>query len=94
MYVSKGATSWPFPALPPTPGEDETVLLVAQGEVWYTRSEDEGMKYYSGMTSIPVALGESALFFPLGVRPKKSEGAFIIEIEITVDLYTRLTEKP
>ena len=80
--------------LTPYTREDETVLLVAQGEVWYTRSEDEGMKYYSGMTSIPVALGESALFFPLGVRPKKTEGAFILEIEITVDLYTRLTEKP
>ena len=80
--------------LTPYTREDETVLLVAQGEVWYTRSKEEGMKYYSGMTSIPVALGESAIFFPLGVDPEKSADAFSIEIEITVDLYTRMVEKP
>lgn len=75
--------------LTPYTREGDQVLLVAQGEVWYTRSSEEGMKYYSGMTSIPVSLGESAIFFPLGVDPETREDGFIIEIEITVDRYSQ-----
>lgn len=75
--------------LTPYRQKDESVLLVAQGEVWYTPEKQADRQYYSGMTSIPVALGESALFFPLGVRSEKNRNAFILEIEITVDLFTR-----
>ncbi len=70
-------------------GEDK-VLLVAQGEVWYNRNRPRDVKYYSGMTSIPIALGESAIFFPLGLNEKTEKTAYIIEIEITVDRYTQL----
>lgn len=75
--------------LTPYRQENDTVLLVAQGEVWYSPDKQAERKYYSGMTSIPVALGESALFFPLGVQSRENRNAFILEIEITVDLFTR-----
>ncbi len=69
---------------------DDMVLLVAQGEVWYNRNNPRDVKYYSGMTSIPIELGESAIFFPLGLNEKIEQTAYIIEIEITVDRYTQL----
>ena len=73
--------------------DTDMVLLVAQGEVWYDRKSPRNVKYYSGMTSIPLALGESAIFFPLGINEKKEQTAYIIEIEITIDRYTQLRNK-
>jgi hypothetical protein len=73
---------------------DDTVLLVAQGEVWYNRNNPRDVEYYTGMTSIPIALGEGAIFFPLGIHDQPDQSAYIIEIEITVDRYTQLQKKP
>ena len=70
---------------------DSNILLVAQGEVWYNRRSAEDLKYLSGMTSIPIKLGESALFFPMGIDPHgDEERAFILEIEITVNHLSQL----
>lgn len=74
--------------------DDDTVLLVAQGEVWYNRNNPRDVKYYSGMTSIPIDLGESAIFFPLGMHDQPDKAAYTIEIEITVDRYTQLQKNP
>ncbi len=87
----EGSNVMAISRLTPYLNHDEGVLLVAQGEVWYNRFSAEDVKYLSGMTSIPLSLGESALFFPMGVEPHGEEDrSFILEIEITVDKLSQL----
>ena len=46
------------------------LVLVAQSELWLlqqqTKSQPEGLRYYTSMKSIPLDFGETVLFFPLG----------------------------
>ncbi len=87
----EGSNVMAISRLTPYLNNDEGVLLVAQGEVWYNRFSAEDVKYLSGMTSIPLKLGESALFFPMGVDPHgDGESSFILEIEITVNKLSQL----
>ena len=64
---------------------DNTILLVSQGEVWIGSSESEEMNHYSTINSLPVSLGESVLFFPLGVLKSMDTKIYNIELEIQVN---------
>lgn len=71
--------------------EDGTVLLLAQGQVWFTEPTDKESKLYNTFYTIPVTFGEPVLFFPLGVsdtdQPEK--GIFNIEVEIKIVPYEK-----
>lgn len=64
---------------------DSTVLLVSQGEVWIGSSESEEMNHYSTIKSLPVSMGESVMFFPLGVIQAMDTKIYNIELEIQVN---------
>lgn len=64
---------------------DSTILLVSQGEVWIGSSDSEEMNHYSTIKSLPVSMGESALFFPLGVLKAMDTKIYNIELEIQVN---------
>jgi hypothetical protein len=67
------------------------VLLLAQGQVWFTEPQDNENRYVSTFYSIPVSYGEKVLFFPLGVsnpdQTKKQH--FNIELEIKIVPYEK-----
>jgi hypothetical protein len=67
------------------------VLLLAQGQVWFTEPQDNENRYVSTFYSIPVSYGEKVLFFPLGVsnadEPEKKH--FNIELEIKIVPYEK-----
>jgi hypothetical protein len=71
--------------------ENGEVLLLAQGQVWFTESPDKGNRYFSTFYSIPVSFGEKVLFFPLGLSdgeaPQKNH--FNIEVEIKIVPYEK-----
>lgn len=71
--------------LTPYVQSNDTVLLVAQGEVWITTPQDEEVKYSSVIKSLPIEYGDKVYFYPLGVG--KIKDAFIIELEIQVYPY-------
>jgi hypothetical protein len=68
---------------------DSTILLVSQGEIWIGSSESGEMNHYSTIKSLPVSMGESALFFPLGVIKADDKKIYNIELEIQVNQHTR-----
>jgi hypothetical protein len=63
---------------------DDSVVLVARGQVWISSLTGEPMKYLSTLESIPVKMGEKVLFFPLGVKSLEavSDNTYDIEMEI------------
>ncbi len=63
--------------------ENNTILLVSQGEVWIGSSRSDTVRHYATIKSIPVSPGERAFFFPLGVI-KSSAETYTIELEIQV----------
>jgi len=63
---------------------DQTILLVSQGEVWIGSSESEELNHYSTINSLPVLSGESVLFFPLGMIETMDTKIYNIELEIQV----------
>jgi len=67
------------------------VLLLAQGQVWFTEPQDNENRYVSTFYSIPVSYGEKILFFPLGVSsadtPQKRH--LNIELEIKIVPYEK-----
>lgn len=65
--------------------DDSTILLVSQGEIWIGSTNSEEMNHYSTIKSLPVSLGESALFFPLGVIKAMDTKIYNIELEIQVN---------
>jgi len=65
--------------------DDRTILLVSQGEVWIGSSDSEEINHYSTIKSLPVSMGESALFFPLGVIETIDRKIYNIELEILVN---------
>jgi len=65
---------------------DESIFLVAKGEVWIQEEEGEEKKYYSTIKSLPIEAGESVIFFPMGVlMDSEKENVYIIELEIQVE---------
>ncbi len=67
------------------------VLLLAQGQVWFTEPQDNENRYFSTFYSIPVSFGEKVLFFPLGVSStdQAAERHFNIELEIKIVPYEK-----
>ena len=67
------------------------VLLLAQGQVWFTEPQDNENRYVSTFYSIPVSYGEKILFFPLGVSSTDQEQNrhFNIELEIKIVPYEK-----
>ncbi len=63
--------------------ENNTILLVSQGEVWIGSSGSDTVRHYATIKSIPVRPGERVFFFPLGVI-KASAETYTIELEIQV----------
>ncbi len=73
---------------------DGSILLVAQGETWVTTDEEENARYRTSFKSLPVALGEPVVFFPLGTNEVNMDvdssayGTFNIELEVEIEPYT------
>jgi hypothetical protein len=72
------------------------LVLVAQGQVWLSEAPEEAVKYLATIESLPIALGEKVLFFPLGLEGELSElgetQSFTIQLEIEVLAYKALLE--
>lgn len=73
--------------------EDGTYLLVAQGETLITTPEGRTVRYRPTVKSMPVNVGESVLFFPLGtghvdleVEPAQTS-SLNIELEVRIVPY-------
>ena len=72
--------------------EDGTLLLVAQGQVWF--SEAKETRYLTTFQSVPVGLGEKVLFFPLGLsEPLSKKTTFTMQIEVQIYPYRQLLKK-
>jgi len=69
------------------------IFLVAQGQVWLSSPDQEGIKYLSTLQSLPVTPGEKVIFYPLGVSREPAKTPFTIEIEIQVVPYNYEQEK-
>ena len=67
------------------------VLLLAQGQVWFTEPRDNENRYVSTFYSIPVSYGEKVLFFPLGApgAEGQEENHLNIELEIKIVPYEK-----
>jgi hypothetical protein len=74
-----------------TPYQDQTgkLILVAQGQIWYTEADTESrVQYHSSLKSIPVSLGERVFFFPLGRADDISAvDSFNIVLEIEINSF-------
>ena len=71
--------------------ENGDMLLVSQGQVWFTEPPEKTAKYFSTFSSIPVSYGEKVLFFPLGMSETAAPepGYFNIELEIVIVPYEK-----
>ncbi|MFP4375984.1 MAG: hypothetical protein ACLFP4_02970 [Spirochaetales bacterium] len=70
-----------------TPFEDEEgILLVAEGRIFLRTEESEEVQYRTSLRSIPLSLGESVVFYPLG----KSTFDMDLETEQSDDLNVEL----
>lgn len=72
-----------------TPYVDENgeVLLLAQGQVWFTAAKDNETKYSSKYYALPVDYGKPLFFYPLGTADADAEqkGYYNIEVEIRIE---------
>lgn len=63
--------------------DEEQILLVAQGQTWLSQHNEEGVRYRTAFKSLPLKLGESLFFFPLGYNfSDESSDGTNLEIEI------------
>jgi hypothetical protein len=80
-----------------TPYQEENgnLLLVAQGQVWFSEAPDAKMTYLTTIQSIPVSWGEKILFFPLGFSSELSQAStFNIQLEVEIYPYKDLLSPP
>jgi hypothetical protein len=80
-----------------TPYEEEggTLLLVAQGQVWFSEAPDAKTTYLTTIQSIPVSWGEKVLFFPLGFSSEFAKPpTFNIQLEVEIYPYRDLFRAP
>lgn len=72
---------------------EDSILLVAQGETWVTAEGQDNTRYRTSFKSLPVRLGESVVFFPLGTNEVNMDvdaeqyGSFNIELEVQIVRY-------
>jgi len=62
------------------------VLLLAQGQVWFTEPQDNENRYVSTFYSIPVSYGEKVLFFPLGAPGAEGQEKNHVNIELEIKI--------
>jgi hypothetical protein len=80
-----------------TPYQDESgnMLLLAQGQVWFSEVRGEKTRYLTTFQSIPVAWGEKVLFFPLGISHELGDQkTFTIRLEVEILPYKELLRAP
>ena len=80
-----------------TPYQEEsgTLLLVAQGQVWFSEVPDAKTTYLTTIQSIPVSWGEKVLFFPLGLSSDFTKtSTFNIQLEVEIYPYRDLFRTP
>ncbi|MBN2552419.1 MAG: hypothetical protein JXB06_06600 [Spirochaetales bacterium] len=80
-----------------TPYQEEsgTLLLVAQGQVWFSEAPDAKTTYLTTIQSIPVSWGEKVLFFPLGFSKELANTqTFNIQLEVEIYPYRDLFRAP
>ena len=80
-----------------TPYQEESghLLLVAQGQVWFSEAADARTTYLTTIQSVPVSWGEKVLFFPLGFSNEFAEAAtFNIQLEVEIYPYRELFRAP
>jgi hypothetical protein len=80
-----------------TPYQEEsgTLLLVAQGQVWFSKAPNAKTTYLTTIQSIPVSWGEKVLFFPLGFSKDFGDKAtFNIQLEVEIYPYRDLFRAP
>lgn len=78
-----------------TPYEDRnnSILLIAEGQVWLRTPGQEEVQYRTSFGSVPLELGESAFFYPLGVASldmdveNERSGQLNIELEVQIEPY-------
>ena len=64
---------------------DNTIFLVAKGEIFLSDTADsEDVKYYTTLKSLPVDVGEKVIFFPLGMAYDSNSNFYSMEMEIQV----------
>lgn len=69
---------------------DNSILLVALGQIWVPTADRKGYKYYSTMKSLPITPGEKVFFFPFGMAVDQKANVYTLELEIQVTRYTAL----
>jgi len=64
--------------------DENSVMLLSQSKVVLRYANHAGGRYYSAVDSIPLRIGEKALFFPLGIFHEKVENisSCVLEIEV------------
>jgi hypothetical protein len=83
----------------PYEAADRSILLIAEGQIWLTTPQNEVIQYRTSLRSIPIELGETVLFYPLGrstldVDLESVEGSgseddqLNIELEVQVEPYS------
>jgi hypothetical protein len=80
-----------------TPYQEEggNMLLLAQGQVWFSEVKGEKTRYMTTFQSIPVAWGEKVLFFPLGISQNLGDQkTFTIRLEVEILPYKELLRAP
>jgi hypothetical protein len=80
-----------------TPYQEEggNLLLVAQGQVWFSEAPNAKTTYLTTIQSIPVSWGEKVLFFPLGFSSELSKtSTFNIQLEVEIYPYRDLFRAP
>lgn len=72
------------------------VVLLAQGQVWFSTPAEKELTYSSTFSSIPVSYGEKVLFFPLGLTDSRAreKGLENVEVEIRVVPFGDTAGKP
>jgi hypothetical protein len=72
--------------LTPYKSETNELILVAQGQVWLNDNKIENaVQYLSSFESIPVNLGETIRFFPLGVSEEIANTEYL-NIELAIQI--------
>ncbi len=67
---------------------DNTILLVALGQIWTPTADNKGFKYYSTMKSLPITPGEKVIFFPFGMAVDQKANVYNLELQIQVTPYS------
>ena len=66
--------------------ESGNLLLLAQGQVWFSEPTEKEVTYSSTFSSIPVSFGEKVLFFPLGFSSEEARQKGVVNVEVEINI--------